>query len=145
VRQLVLGLTAKVSAPKAGPRRVRRGHPARPLRVVLDREHLAALGEMLSAGEIAGLLDRGEAQLAAVVAALQAAWRRRDGPEIQREAHKLTGLSGSLGCRTLMTAARRIEMTAKGRGLPRRLQPLIDDLSRLLPATVAALRRWRTG
>lgn len=145
MRQLVLGLTAKAPAPKAGPRRARRGRSTRAQRAVLDHEHLNALGEILTAGEVAGLLERGEAQLTAVVAALEAAWLRRDAPETQREAHKLAGLAGSIGCRTLMAAARRIEATAKGRVLARRLQPLIDDLSQLLPATVAALRRWRAG
>ena len=114
-------------------------------RAVLDREHLATLADMLTAAEVSSLLARGETQLAAVVTGLQAAWQRRDVPETRREAHKLAGLSGSIGCRTLMTAARKIEATANGRALPRRLQPLIDDLTRLLPATVAALRRWRAG
>lgn len=100
---------------------------------------------MLTAAEMASLLERGAAQLAVVVTALQSAWQRRDVPETRREAHKLAGLSGSIGCRTLMAAARKIEATADGSALPRRLPPLIDDLARLLPATLAALERWRAG
>lgn len=100
---------------------------------------------MLTAAEMASLLERGAAQLAVVVTALQSAWQRRDVPETRREAHKLAGLSGSIGCRTLMAAARKIEAAATGRSVPRRLQTLIDDLSRLLPATVAALQRWQAG
>lgn len=99
------------------------------------------LKDMLAPAELDRLLERGESQLAGVAAALQAAWRRGDATETRREAHKLAGLAGTIGCTTLLALAREIEAG----GPSKRNQTLLDRLQRVLPASVDALRRWRTG
>lgn len=100
---------------------------------------------MLAPAELDGLLERGEAQLASVAAGLQAACQRGDMAEMGREAHKLAGLAGSIGCSTLLAAAREIEAhAARDAGL-KKAKATVHGLARLLPATVAALRQWRAA
>ncbi len=106
--------------------------------MILNIDHVTSLNEILTPTELAGLLERGEAQLIDVIAALQAAWRRQDVTETQREAHKLVGLAGSIGCKALVMAARSLET-----GSEARMPALLDRVLRLVAPTTEALRRWR--
>ena len=108
--------------------------------MVLDVDHVTSLNDILTPAELDGLLERGEAQLANVIATLQAAWRRQDVAETRRTAHTLVGLAGSIGCKALLLAARAIET-----GTDARIPGLLDRVLRLVPPTIAALHRWRTS
>jgi len=108
--------------------------------MMLNIDHVTSLTDILTPVELDGLLERGEAQLVSVVSALQTAWGRQDLTETQREAHKLVGLAGSIGCKALVMAARTLE-TATAARVPR----LLDSVVRLVPPTVAALHRWRAN
>jgi HPt (histidine-containing phosphotransfer) domain-containing protein len=106
--------------------------------MLLNIDHVTSLNDILAPVELDGLLERGEAQLTGVIAALQAAWRRQDVTETQREAHKLVGLAGSIGCKALVMAAQALEA-----GTAARIPRLLDGVVRLVPPTVDALHRWR--
>jgi two-component system, sensor histidine kinase len=108
--------------------------------MALNIDHVTSLNDILTPAELDGLLERGESQLTDVIAALQAAWRRQDLAATQREAHRLVGLAGSIGCKALVMAARTLE-TATAARIPR----LLDGVVRLVPPTIAALRRWRAS
>ena len=108
--------------------------------MLLNIDHVTSLNDILSPAELDRLLERGEAQLTDVIAALQAAWRRQDLAETQREAHRLVGLAGSIGCKALVMAAQTLEAATAAR-IPR----LLDGVVRLVPPTIAALHRWRAN
>jgi HPt (histidine-containing phosphotransfer) domain-containing protein len=108
--------------------------------MVLDVDHVTSLDDILTPAELDGLLERGEAQLASVIAALQAAWRRQDVAETRRTAHTLVGLAGSIGCKSLALAARALET-----GAAARIPTLLERLLRLVPPTIGALHRWRAS
>ncbi|MBV8534933.1 MAG: Hpt domain-containing protein [Alphaproteobacteria bacterium] len=108
--------------------------------MILNIDHVTSLDEILTPAELAGLLERGEAQLESVAAALQAAWRRQDVAETRRTAHTLVGLAGSIGCKALVMAARALET-----GTDARIPTLLAHVLRLVPPTTDALRRWRTS
>ena len=106
--------------------------------MVIDVDHVTSLDDILTPAELDGLLERGEAQLTNVVAALQAAWRRQDVAETRRIAHTLVGLAGSIGCKALVLSARALET-----GTAARVPTLLERVLRLVPPTIDALHRWR--
>ncbi|HTY69736.1 MAG TPA: Hpt domain-containing protein [Alphaproteobacteria bacterium] len=108
--------------------------------MVLDVDHVTSLNDILTPAELGGLLERGEAQLTNVIAALQGAWRRQDVVETRRTAHTLVGLAGSIGCKALVLAARSLET-----GTEARIPALLDRVLRLVPPTIDALHRWRAS
>lgn len=142
MRQLVLRLTPPAKTRKPRTRRPPRRPAAGAFASALDGEHLATLAGLLAAAELDALLARGEVQLAGVAAALRAACAGPNLPAAGREAHKLAGLAGSLGCPAVAEAARQIEAAAGAH--PARARALVADLEGLVPTAIEALRAWRT-
>ncbi len=100
---------------------------------------------MLPHAQLASLLERAEGELAAFLAAVQAAWARRDLAETHREAHKIAGLAGNVGCNALMTAARAVESDARAGAPAEQITARLAALAAIQPPTLAALREWRAG
>ncbi len=110
---------------------------------VLDHELVAMLDEMLTVAERQRILAGAEDQLKTVVAAVRDWPTRADLPSLERDAHKLAGLAGSVGCVRVTQIARDIEAASRG-AQSAKIEGLIAALEQALPAALDALRRWRT-
>ena len=110
---------------------------------VLDHELVAMLDEMLTAAERQRILSGAEEQIKATIAALRDLWSRADLASLQRDAHKLAGLAGSVGCLRVTQVARDIEAACR-REQSAQIEELIQALEQARPAALDALQQWRT-
>src|SRR5690349_6601320 len=80
---------------------------------ILDHELVSMLDEMLTAPERERILSRAQAQLKGLLDALRDDWSRADLRSVERGAHQLAGLAGSVGCVRLTDLAREIEIACR--------------------------------
>jgi len=119
------------------------GAPAAGDSHVLDHELVAMLDEMLTAPERERILSRAQTQLKELLDSLRDDWSRADLRSVERGAHQLAGLAGSVGCVRVTDLARDIEIACR-QSRRSEIQGQLDALVQALPPALDALELWRT-
>jgi len=126
---------------RAAPRTPARSAKAADNRI-LDHELVDMLDDMLTAPERLRILRRAEDQLRTAVTALRDGSGRRGLATLQRQAHQLAGLAGSVGCLKITRLANAIEAASR-RSHRAQIRKHLAALKIALPPALAALRHWR--